>query len=179
MGSVIDGVALGDIAHVGTVGAHYGDGRWSSFALDYAGKGFLSRTCGQTSNAKICGVEKAEFICSALAKEEHSANIRRREAVEKLARIAATAYAGDVYADVCGIVSRIASPEQTSGHELRACALCFPGVAVVDLCGAFADGLCELAIDGADRGIAQLEMELPLREIGVGITHGSSSELSR
>lgn len=42
---------------------------------------------------------------------------------------------------------------------------------MIDLGGALPHGLSELAVDGADGIVAQLEVELALREIGVRIGH--------
>jgi hypothetical protein len=37
---------------------------------------------------------------------------------------------------------------------------------------ALADGFSELAVDGAEGIVAQFEVKLALREIGVGVAHG-------
>ena len=54
----------------------------------------------------------------------------------------------------------------------------FPGVPMIDLSGALAERFSELAVDGADGIVAQFEVELALREIGVGMAHGVSSRVA-
>jgi len=147
---VVDGVACGDVAHVGAVGAHYRYAGLASLALDYAGQRFLCGACGQAADSKVGGVEQAEFIGSAVAEEEDSADVGGREAVEEFAWLAAAADAGDIDRDVGEIVGGVAAPEEACGHELRARALRLPGVAIVDLGGTLADGFAELAVDWAD-----------------------------
>jgi len=122
-------------------------------------------------------VEQAEFVGGTIPEEEDSADVVSRETVEKFAGLAAGTDAGDVDADV-GEVAGLASPKNASGHEFRAGALGLPGVAIVNLGGAFADGFSELAVDGADGIIAQFEVELALRQIGVGMAHGFSKILA-
>jgi hypothetical protein len=116
-------------------------------------------------------VEEAEFVGGAVAEKEDSSEVVGREAVKEVAGLAAGTDAGDIDTDVGGIAG-LASPEKTSGHEFRARTLSLPGVAVVHLGGTLTDGFTELAVDGADRFVAQFEMELALREIGVGMAHG-------
>ena len=116
-------------------------------------------------------MEEAEFVRGPLAQEKDSADVRRRQTVEEFAGTAPAADASDVDGNVACVVGDVASPEEASGHELRACALCLPRVTLIDLGGAPPHGLSELAVDGADRIVAQLEVELALREIGVRIGH--------
>jgi hypothetical protein len=175
--SVINGVALRDVAHVSAVGAHHGDAGLSTFTLDYARQRILCGACGEAADAEVGGVEEAEFVGGAIAEEEDSADVVGGEAVEKLAGVAAGTDAGDVYADVGGIAG-MASPEDASGHEFRAGALGLPGVAIVNLGGALADGFSEFAIDGADGIIAQFEVELALRQVGVGMVHSFCTSLA-
>ena len=172
---VVDGVARGDIVHVGAIGAHDGDAGLASFALDYAGHGILRGTCGQAADSEVGGVEEAEFVGGAVTEEEDSADVGCGKTIEEFSRTAAAADAGNVDGDVGGIVGGVASPKETAGHELCTSALRLPGVAVVDLGGALADGFSELAINGADGIVAQLEVELALREIGVRMGHNGSS----
>lgn len=120
-------------------------------------------------------MEQAEFIGGAVAEEEDSADVGCREAIENFARLAAAADTRDIDRDVGGIVGRIASPEEASGHEFRAGALRLPGVAIMDLGGTLADGFSELAVDWAHGIVAQLQVELALREVGVRIGHNGSS----
>jgi hypothetical protein len=149
----------------------------AAFTLDYARQRVLGGACGEAADAEIGSVEEAEFVGGAIAEEEDSADVVGRKAVEELAGLAAGADAGDVDADVVGVTG-LASPENASGHEFRACPLGLPGVAIVNLSGALADGFPELAVDGADGIIAQFEVELALRQIGVGMVHGFSKILA-
>jgi hypothetical protein len=48
----------------------------------------------------------------------------------------------------------------------------------MNLGGALADRFSEFAVDGADGIIAQFEVELALRQIGVGMAHGFSTSLA-
>src|SRR5215468_9658354 len=116
-------------------------------------------------------MEKAEFFSRTLLQEEDSADFGRREAVKKCAGFAATADSGDVDSDVGGVVGGVASPEEASGHEFRTGALCLPGIPVVDLRRALADRFSELAIDGTDRIVPELDVELALRKISVRMGH--------
>ena len=120
-------------------------------------------------------MEETEFVGGVVAEKEDPTDVGCREAVEKLARVAAAANAGDVDRDVGRIVCGVASPEQASGHEFRAGALRLPGVATVDLGGTLTDGFSELAVDWADGIVAQLEVELALREVGVRMGHNGLS----
>ena len=172
---VVDSVARSDIAHVGAIGAHHGEAGLPSFALNNTGHGILRGTCSQAADAKVGGVEEAEFVGGAIAEEEDSADIGSGKTIEEFSGTASAADAGNVDGDVGGIVGLVASPEEASGHEFGASALRLPGVAVVDLGGALADGFSELAINGADGIVAQLEVELALREIGVRMGHNGSS----
>ena len=122
-------------------------------------------------------MEQAEFVGGAIAEEEDSADVIGGEAIEEFARLTARADAGDIDADVGGVAGW-ASPENASGHEFRAGALGLPGVAIVNLGGALADGFSEFAVDGADGIIAQFEVELALRQIGVGMAHGFCTSLA-
>ena len=171
---VVDGVAGRNIMHVGAIGAHDSNAGLASFALHHASQRFLTGTCGQAAYAEIGGMQETEFVGGTLSEEENATDLGRGEAVKKLAGFAATADAGDVDADVGRVVGSVASPEEPSGHEFRTSALGLPGVTVVDLRGALANGFSELAIDGADGIVAQLDVELALREISVRMGHDGS-----
>jgi len=162
MRSVVDGVTLGDIAHLGAVGTHDGDAGDPSFAMEDAGERILIRPGGKAAHAEVGGMEQAEFVAGVVTKQKDSANVFGREAVEELAGLASATNSSDVDANVRG-VSGLASPEQTSGHEFGAGALRFPRVAVVNLGGALTDRFSEFAIDRADGVITQFEVELSLR----------------
>ena len=123
---------------------------------------------------EVGGVEEAEFVRGTLAQEKHSADFGRRQTVEEFAGTAPAADTSDVDGNGACLVGDVASPEEASGHEFGAAALGLPRVAVVDLGGALADRLAELAVDGPDGVVAQLEIELALRKIGVR-AHGLSS----
>ena len=123
----------------------------------------MTETCGQAADAEVGGMEESEFVGGAITEQEYSADFGCREAIEELAWLAATADASDIDVNVGRIVGGVASPEEASGHEFRAGALGFPGVPIIDLSGALADGFSELAVDGADGIVAQLQMELALR----------------
>jgi len=144
----------------------------ASFALDYARQGILSGTSGQAAYAEVGGVKEAKFVRGSIAEEEHSADFVSRQAVIEFAGFASGADAGDVDVDVGGIVGGVPSPKEASRHEFRAGALGFPGVPMIDLSGALADGLSEPAVDGAGGIVAQFEVEPALREIGVRVAHG-------
>src|SRR5215471_11623426 len=117
-------------------------------------------------------MEEAEFFSRTLLQEEDSTDFGRREAVKEFAGFAATADSGDVDSDVGGVVGGgVASPEEASGHEFRTGALCLPGIPVVDLRRALADRFSELAIDGTDRIVPELDVELALRKISVRMGH--------
>jgi hypothetical protein len=131
----------------------------------------LCGTGGEAADAEVGGVQEAEFVGGTVAEEEDSADIVGGEAVEEFAGLASGGDSGDVNADVGGVAG-LASPEEASGHEVRAGALSLPGVAVVNLGSALADGFPEFTVDGADGIVAQFEVELALRQIGVGMSHG-------
>src|SRR5271165_1400332 len=123
--SIVDGVALRDLAQFGAGGAHNGDAGILSFTLQHAGYEILPCAGRETADTEVGGVQQTALVGGPVAQQKDAANIVGSEAVKQFAAIAAGRNSSDGDANL-GRISRLPSPEQAAGHEFRAGALRLP-----------------------------------------------------
>jgi hypothetical protein len=113
-------------------------------------------------------VEQALLDARVLLEGEDARDVRRLERVEELAGLAPQRQAGHGQRERIGLLVATA-PQDAPAHEPGATPLLLPGVTAPDLDGALANGLAELALDGADgrRGVFQVKLAPgEIRDVG-------------